>query len=119
MTVGCWKRRWFGAQVSLDEPPRSIGNRHGMVAGTITETSSRFWSPAVVLRGDVLLVRRMRLGAEVAERPVYLVDLLGSIYALAGIDYTAMLPHPEGLEARVLPEPSDRVKSNGLLTEIM
>jgi len=58
-------------------------------------------------------------GEKVAERPVYPVDLLGSIYQLAGIDFTASLPHPEGLEAYVLPEPSDRVKSGGLLTEIM
>jgi hypothetical protein len=47
------------------------------------------------------------------------VDLLGSIYQLAGIDANAKLPHPLGAEARVLPAPSDRVKSAGLLTEIM
>jgi hypothetical protein len=53
------------------------------------------------------------------ERPVWPLDLLGSIYQLAGIDYTANLPHPEGLPARVLPEPTERWKSEGLLTEIM
>jgi hypothetical protein len=50
---------------------------------------------------------------------VYPVDLLGSIYQLAGIDTTAKLPHPMGIEAQVLPAPSERVKSAGLLTEIM
>jgi hypothetical protein len=56
---------------------------------------------------------------EVKDRPVYPVDLLGSIYRLAGIDANARLPHPLGLEAHVLPAPSERVKSAGLLKEIM
>jgi hypothetical protein len=56
---------------------------------------------------------------EVKDRPVYPVDLLGSIYQLAGIDYTAKLPHPMGLEARVLPTAGEGVKSAGLLKEIM
>ena len=56
---------------------------------------------------------------EVKERPVYPVDLLGSIYHLAGIDYTAKLPHPMGLEARVLPSAAEGVKSAGILQEIM
>ena len=50
---------------------------------------------------------------EVKERPVYPVDLLGSIYALAGIDANARLPHPMGIEAHVLPSASERVKSAG------
>ncbi len=56
---------------------------------------------------------------EVKERPVYPVDLLGSIYHLAGIDARARLPHPMGFEAHVLPDRSEGVKSAGLLTEIM
>ncbi|MGD7653886.1 MAG: DUF1501 domain-containing protein, partial [Verrucomicrobiales bacterium] len=63
--------------------------------------------------------RSTERGEEVAERPVYPVDLLGSIYTLAGIDPHARLPHPMGAEAYVLPKPSDQVKSGGLLTEIM
>jgi hypothetical protein len=58
-------------------------------------------------------------GEEVAERPVYPVDLLGSIYHLAGIDARATLPHPLGLEAHVLPAATEGAKSAGLLTEIM
>jgi hypothetical protein len=38
---------------------------------------------------------------------------------LAGIDSNAKLPHPLGLEARVLPAASEGVKSAGLLTDIM
>ena len=50
---------------------------------------------------------------------MYPVDFLGSIYTLAGIDTNALLPHPLGLEARVLPIGEEGVKSNGLLKEIM
>ena len=45
--------------------------------------------------------------------------VLGSIYALSGIDASAKLPHPMGAEAHVLPSASETVKSGGLLTEIM
>jgi hypothetical protein len=58
-------------------------------------------------------------GEEVKERPVYPIDLLGSIYALAGIDANAKLPHPEGQNARVLATTENGAKSAGLLTEIM
>ena len=56
---------------------------------------------------------------EVKTRPVSPVDLLGSIYQLAGIDFKAKLPHPMGAEAYVLPHASEGAKSGGLLTEIM
>jgi hypothetical protein len=56
---------------------------------------------------------------EVKTRPVYPVDLLGSIYQLAGIDSKARLPHATETETYVLPHASENVKSGGLLTEIM
>jgi hypothetical protein len=55
-------------------------------------------------------------GTEVAERPVYPPDLLGSMYALLGIDPDGPLPNPRGLDLKVMPA-SD--KSGGRLTEIM
>lgn len=58
-------------------------------------------------------------GEEVKERPVYPVDLIGSIYTLMGIDGTARLPNPEGLNTRVMPTPDEGIKSAGLLKEIM
>lgn len=58
-------------------------------------------------------------GEEVKERPVYPVDLIGSIYALMGIEPTAKLPNPEGLPTRVMPTADEVVKSSGLLKEIM
>jgi hypothetical protein len=56
---------------------------------------------------------------EVKDRPVWPVDLLGSIYKLGGIDASARLPHPMGVPAHILPDASEGVKSSGLLTEIM
>jgi len=58
-------------------------------------------------------------GEEVKERPVYPIDLLGSIYELAGIDTNAKLPHPEGFDAPVLNLNEKGAKSAGRLTEIM
>lgn len=58
-------------------------------------------------------------GEEVKERPVYPIDLLGSIYELAGIDTNAKLPHPEGFDAAVLNLNEKGAKSAGRLTEIM
>jgi hypothetical protein len=58
-------------------------------------------------------------GEEVRERPVYPVDLIGSLYELLGIDGNAKLPNPEGLDLRVLPVPTDGVKSGGRLKEIL
>jgi hypothetical protein len=58
-------------------------------------------------------------GEEVKDRPVYPADLLASIYALLGIDSNARLPHPEGLDVRVVPASSDNIKTSGLLKELM
>jgi hypothetical protein len=58
-------------------------------------------------------------GEEVKERPVYPVDLIGSIYAQMGIAPTTKLPNPEGLPTFVMPRPEDGIKSAGLLKEIM
>ena len=58
-------------------------------------------------------------GEEVKSRPVAPVDVIGSIYALLGIDPNAKLPHPQGLDVRVMPVPSENVVSGGLLKEII
>jgi hypothetical protein len=54
-------------------------------------------------------------GEEVAERPVYPQDLIGSIYQLLGIDPDGPLPNPRGLDLK-LTTPSEGA---GRLTEIM
>jgi len=58
-------------------------------------------------------------GETVKDRPVYPADLIGSMYTLLGIDGTAQLPHPQGLDVRVQPTAADGVKMAGLLHEIM
>ena len=58
-------------------------------------------------------------GEAVKERPVYPCDLIGSIYALLGIDGQARLPHPQGLDVRVMPTAAEGIASGGLLKEIM
>lgn len=58
-------------------------------------------------------------GEQVKDRPVYPVDVIGSIYAQLGIPATTKLPNPEGLPTFVMPTPADGIKSAGLLKEIM
>ena len=55
-------------------------------------------------------------GTEVAQRPVYPQDLLGSMYELLGIDPDGPLPNPRGLNVKVMPSSED---SGGRLREIM
>jgi len=58
-------------------------------------------------------------GEEVADRPVYPWDLLGSLYELLGIDPDGPLPHPQGKQLRVLPAQGEVAASGGRLREIM
>ena len=58
-------------------------------------------------------------GEEVHDRPVYPGDLIASIYDRLGIDSSAKLPHPEGLDVRVSPTPAEGVPSGGRLKEIV
>ena len=58
-------------------------------------------------------------GEEVKDRPVYPADLLATIYGLMGIDAEARLPHPLGLDRRVIPTSAEGVKMAGALKEIV
>ena len=55
-------------------------------------------------------------GTEVAERPVYPQDLIGSMYELLGIDPEGPLPNPRGLQVKVMPAAEGGA---GRLKEIM
>jgi uncharacterized protein (DUF1501 family) len=112
-TTLVWCSGEFGRGPKVDwQPPWNGGRNHYGNVFTVMVAGGGFKGGQVVGKSDPK-------GEEVAERPVYPVDLLGSIYKLSGIDATARLPHPLGLEAHVLPSASEGVKSAGLLNEIM
>jgi hypothetical protein len=103
----------FGRTPKVDwQPPWNGGRNHHGEVFTVLVAGGGFKGGHVVGASDAK-------AEEVKERPVYPVDLLGSIYALGGIDTSARLAHPMGAEAYVLPSPSEGVKSAGLLKEIM
>ena len=58
-------------------------------------------------------------GESVAARPVYPGDLIGSMYALLGIEGATRLPHPQGADVRIMPTPAEGLPTAGLLREIM
>jgi len=103
----------FGRTPRIDwQPPWNGGrNHHGSVFSALV-AGGGFKGGHVVGASDAR-------AEEVKDRPVYPVDLLGSIYTLGGIDPAAQLAHPMGAEARVLPAPGESGPSGGLLKEIM
>jgi hypothetical protein len=112
-TTLVWCAGEFGRGPKVDyQPPWNGGRNHYGNVFTVMLAGGGFKGGAIVGESDAH-------AEEVKDRPVYPVDLLGSIYHLAGIDPTATLPHPMGIEAHVLPAASDGVKSAGLLKEIM
>ncbi|MBI5686829.1 MAG: DUF1501 domain-containing protein [Verrucomicrobia bacterium] len=112
-TTIVWCTGEFGRGPKVDwQPPWNGGRNHYGNVFSVLVAGGGFKGGCVVGSSD-------SKGEEPKDRPVYPVDLLGSIYQLAGIDATAKLPHPMGLEAHILPSAAEGVKSNGLLTEIM
>jgi hypothetical protein len=103
----------FGRTPKVDwQPPWNGGRNHYGNVFTALVAGGGF-------RGGQVVGASTEKAEEVKDRPVYPVDLLGSIYQLGGIDAQARLPHPMGQEAHVLPSAGEGVKSGGLLTEIM
>ena len=70
-------------------------------------------------KGGTVVGASNATGEEVAERPVYPRDLLGSMYAQLGIDPEGPLPNDRGLDVRVMPSSEDGAQSGGRLTEIV
>ena len=58
-------------------------------------------------------------GEELRDRPVYPVDLIGTMYDLLGIDVEARLPHPMGQDTRVMPGAAEGIASGGRLKELV
>jgi hypothetical protein len=112
-TTIVWCCGEFGRTPKVDwQPPWNGGRNHFGNCFTVVIGGGGFKGGQVVGESDTK-------AEEPKNRPVYPVDLLGSVYAMCGIDANAKLPHPEGMEAHVLPAPSETVKSTGLLKEIM
>ena len=69
--------------------------------------------------GGKVVGKSDKTGENVAERPVYPCDLIGTVYLLMGIDPYGTLPHVSEGELPILPSLLDKKLSNGLLYEII
>jgi hypothetical protein len=96
----------------LWEPPWSGGRNHFGPVFSALVAGGGFKGGQVIGASDAK-------GETVKDRPVYPVDLLGSMYELLGINPAGKLPHPMGELALVTPAPADDVKSGGRLKEIV
>jgi len=108
---------WWGGEfgrspkVLWDAPWNGGRNHYGKVFSAVV-AGGGFKGGRVVGASD-------ERGEEVKERPVYPVDLIGSMYELLGIDPEATLPHPQGLTVRVMPSATEGAETGGRLKEIM
>lgn len=100
-----------GPKVEMEAPWNGGRNHYGKCFSAVV-AGGGFKGGHVVGESD-------RTGAEVKERPVYPVDLIGTIYDLLGINTEAKLPHPEGLNVKVLAGAAEGVKTAGRLKEIV
>ena len=108
---------WWGGEFGRTprvqwEPPWSGGRNHfGNVFNAVVAGGG--------FRGGHVVGASDRTGEEVADRPVSPSDLIGSMYELLGIDTDALLPHPEGLQIKVMPTGAEGIATGGRLREIM
>ncbi|MCK4960179.1 MAG: DUF1501 domain-containing protein, partial [Planctomycetes bacterium] len=108
---------WWGGEFGRTpkigwEAPWNGGRSHyGKVFSTVVAGGG--------FKGGQVLGASTATGEEVKDRPVYPVDLIGSMYELLGIDSAAKLPHPQGLDISVTASADDGMKTGGRLTEIM
>ncbi|MCC6353897.1 MAG: DUF1501 domain-containing protein [Verrucomicrobiae bacterium] len=108
---------WWGGEFSRTpkvqwEPPWNGGRNHfGKVFSHVVAGGG--------FKGGHVVGSSTETGEEVKERPVYPVDLIGSIYDLLGIDGNAKLPHPQGLAVTVMPGAAEAGTTGGKLKEIM
>ncbi len=111
-TIVWWSGEFGRSPRVLWDPPWNGGRNHYGACFSAVVAGGGFQGGAVVGASDAR-------GEEVADRPVYPLDLIGSIYELMGIDPEGPLPNDAGLEVPVLPFAEEGVKSGGRLHEIM
>ncbi len=108
-----WCTGEFGRTPKVSwEPPWNGGRHHHGNVFTVLVAGGGFKGGRVVGESD-------EVGGMPKVRPVYPADLLGTFYLLAGIDPSASLPNPEGMDVHVLDTESEGMKSAGLLEELM
>lgn len=69
--------------------------------------------------GGKVVGKTNKTGEEVAERPVWPCDLIGTIYLLMGIDPYGTLPHVSEGDLPILPSLLEKPDEHGLLYEII
>ena len=108
-----WWSGEFGRTPKIQwEPPWNGGRGHHGEVFSAVVAGGGFKGGHVVGASDAK-------GEQVAQRPVYPVDVLASMCELLGIDPDGKLPNPLGLDAHVMPSAADGVKMGGRLREIM
>lgn len=70
-------------------------------------------------KGGCVVGSSDKTGENVADRPVYPRDLIGSMYLLLGIDPEGPMPNPKGLDLQVMPSGNGEADKDGRLYEIM
>ncbi|MBP7935462.1 MAG: DUF1501 domain-containing protein [Phycisphaerae bacterium] len=112
-TTIVWWSGEFGRTPKVQwEPPWNGGRGHFGAVFSAVVAGGGFKGGHVVGASD-------EKGEKVATRPVYPCDLIGSLYALLGIDPDGALPHPEGKTVRITPSAAEGVSMGGRLKEIM
>jgi len=111
-TIVWWSGEFGRSPRILWDPPWNGGRNHYGACFSAVLAGGGFQGGAVVGASDAK-------AEHVVERPVYPLDLIGSIYELMGIDPEGPLPNDRGLEMQVLPFDDPSVKSGGRLREIM
>ena len=108
---------WWGGEFGrtpkvLWEAPWNGGRSHyGKVFSTVVAGGG--------FKGGQVIGASDARGEEVKDRPVYPVDLIASMFGLLGIDPAAKLPHPLGTPTTAVASAAEKVKSGGLLKEIV
>jgi len=97
-------------KVQWDPPWNGGRNHYGRVFSALVAGGG--------FKGGVVVGASDSKGESVAERPIYPVDLLETIYSLLGIDINAKLPHPQGRDEKVL-DIANIALRNGIIKELV
>jgi hypothetical protein len=111
-TIVLWGGEFGRTPKVLWEAPWNGGRGHYGNCFSVVVAGGGFKGGQVVGASDAK-------GEEVANRPVYPQDLIGSIYELMGIDPDGPLPNSKGLDVKVLDASDTSNKGGGRLREIM